>query len=143
MKHKILSLLVLLLTVASSAWADWNGGTYTATANETIEGTVTVSANATLTIAAGKTVTINVHNDLVSSGITNINLRIVENVSDTFCRFWKRCVTSYFGHDELSIDSIDSQQSVYAFSGETLHRAELTDCIIFAGCVSTIVIRLS
>ena len=69
MKHKILSLLVLLLTVASGAWADWNGGTYTATANETIEGTVTVSANATLTIAAGKTVTIN-GGLVINNGVT-------------------------------------------------------------------------
>ena len=57
MKRKLLSILVLLCISASSAWADWNGGTYTVTANEEITGTVNVST-ATLTINSGKTVTV-------------------------------------------------------------------------------------
>ena len=57
MKQKILSLLVLLMTAASGAWADWTGGTYTATTNEEL-GAITVGADATLTINEGVTVTV-------------------------------------------------------------------------------------
>ncbi len=62
MKTKILSMLVLLMTAATGAWADWTGGTYTVTANENI-GSVNVSSDATLTINEGVTLTVN-------SGIT-------------------------------------------------------------------------
>ena len=57
MKQKILSLLVLLMTAATGAWADWTGGTYTATTNEEL-GAITVGADATLTINEGVTVTV-------------------------------------------------------------------------------------
>ena len=54
---KLLSLLALLMTVASGAWAQWTGGTYTATTNEEL-GAITVGADATLTINEGVTVTV-------------------------------------------------------------------------------------
>ena len=69
MKRKLLSILVLLCISASSAWADWNGGTYTVTANEEITGTVNVST-ATLTINSGKTVTVN--GSIVISGTLTV-----------------------------------------------------------------------
>ena len=58
-KHlKRLSLtLLLLITAATGAWADWTGGTYTATTNEEL-GAITVGADATLTINEGVTVTV-------------------------------------------------------------------------------------
>ena len=59
MRKKLLSILALLCLTVSSAWAQWNGGTYTATANETINSTINVTADATLTINAGVTVTVN------------------------------------------------------------------------------------
>ena len=59
MKKKLLSILALLCLTVSSAWAQWTGGTYTATANETINSTINVTADATLTINAGVTVTVN------------------------------------------------------------------------------------
>lgn len=59
MKRKLLSILVLLCISASSAWAEWGGGTYTATADEEINSTINVNADATLTINAGVTMTIN------------------------------------------------------------------------------------
>ena len=59
MRRKLLSILALLCLTVSSAWAQWTGGTYTATANETINSTINVSADATLTINAGVTVTVN------------------------------------------------------------------------------------
>jgi hypothetical protein len=43
MKRKLLSILALLCLTVTSAWADWNGETYTATANETINGPLNVS----------------------------------------------------------------------------------------------------
>ena len=49
--------LVLLMTAATGAWADWTGGTYTATTNEEL-GAITVGADATLTINEGVTVTV-------------------------------------------------------------------------------------
>ena len=57
MKHKILMTLALLLTAATGAWAQWTGGTYTATTNEEL-GAITVGADATLTINEGVTVTV-------------------------------------------------------------------------------------
>ena len=59
MRKKLLSILALLCLTVSSAWAQWTGGTYTATANETINSTINVTADATLTINAGVTVTVN------------------------------------------------------------------------------------
>ena len=49
--------LALLMTAATGAWADWTGGTYTATTNEEL-GAITVGADATLTINEGVTVTV-------------------------------------------------------------------------------------
>ena len=69
MKQKLLSILALLCLTVSSAWAQWTGGTYTATANETINSTINVSADATLTINAGVTVTVN-RSITVTSGNT-------------------------------------------------------------------------
>lgn len=57
MKKFFLLFAAALLTTAT-AWADWNGGTYTATVNEQIDGTINVST-ATLTINEGVTVTVN------------------------------------------------------------------------------------
>ena len=63
MKRKLQFILALLCLAVNSAWANWEGGTYTATANETINGTIngTINVNddATLTINSGKTVTVN------------------------------------------------------------------------------------
>ena len=59
MRKKLLSILALLCLTVTSAWAQWTGGTYTATANETINSTINVTADATLTINAGVTVTVN------------------------------------------------------------------------------------
>ena len=50
--------LALLLTAATGAWADWTGGTYTATTNEEL-GAINVSDDAMLTINQGVTVTVN------------------------------------------------------------------------------------
>ena len=59
MKKRIFCLITLLLTMATQgAWAEWTGGTYTATANET-RGSITVTYNATLFINEGVTVTVN------------------------------------------------------------------------------------
>ena len=55
MIKKLLCLLVLLLTAATTTWANWTGGTYTATTNESV-GSITVSDDATLTINEGVTV---------------------------------------------------------------------------------------
>ena len=49
--------LALLITAVGGAWAQWTGGTYTATANENL-GAITVGADATLTINEGVTVTV-------------------------------------------------------------------------------------
>ena len=55
-KTRLLTLLVLLLmTAATGAWANWTGGTYTATKNES-NGSITISDNAKLTINQGVTV---------------------------------------------------------------------------------------
>lgn len=48
-KTRLLLLLVLLMTAATGAWANWTGGTYTATTNEFL-GSITVSDNATVSI---------------------------------------------------------------------------------------------
>ena len=58
MKQKLLSILALLCLTVSSAWAQWTGGTYTATADEVVSA-ITVNTDATLTINAGVTVTVN------------------------------------------------------------------------------------
>lgn len=52
MKRKLQFILALLCLAVNSAWADWEGGTYTATANETINGTINVGT-ATLTTNSG------------------------------------------------------------------------------------------
>lgn len=54
---RYLMTLALLITAATGAWADWTGGTYTATTNEEL-GAITVGADATLTINEGVTVTV-------------------------------------------------------------------------------------
>ncbi len=56
-KNKLLLLLALLMTAATGAWAQWTGGTYTATANENL-GAITVNGDATLTINSDVTVTV-------------------------------------------------------------------------------------
>ena len=53
--------LALLLTAVTGAWADWTGGTYTATADENL-GNIIVSDDVTLTINAGVTVTVTSYN---------------------------------------------------------------------------------
>ena len=53
-KNKLLLLLALLMTAATGAWANWTGGTYTATSSETV-GSITVSDDAKLTINEGAT----------------------------------------------------------------------------------------
>ena len=58
MRKKLLSILALLCLTVSSAWAQWTGGTYTATADEVVSA-ITVNTDATLTINAGVTVTVN------------------------------------------------------------------------------------
>ena len=58
MRRKLLSILALLCLTVSSAWAQWTGGTYTATADEVVSA-ITVNTDATLTINAGVTVTVN------------------------------------------------------------------------------------
>ena len=58
MRKKLLSILALLCLTVSSAWAQWTGGTYTATADENLSA-ITVNTDATLTINAGVTVTVN------------------------------------------------------------------------------------
>ena len=45
------------MVTVTSAWADWTGGTYTATTNENL-GAITISADATLTINAGVIMTV-------------------------------------------------------------------------------------
>ena len=57
-KKRFLSMLALLCLTVSSAWAQWTGGTYTATADEVVSA-ITVNTDATLTINAGVTVTVN------------------------------------------------------------------------------------
>ena len=57
MRQKLLSILALLCLAVTSAWADWTGGTYTATADENLSGII-VNTDATLTINAGVTVTV-------------------------------------------------------------------------------------
>ena len=52
-RNRLLTLLALLITAATGAWAEvWTGGTYTATTNE-LPGSITVSENATLTLNQG------------------------------------------------------------------------------------------
>ena len=57
-KKRFISMLVLLAAVIMCARANWTGGTYTATATETL-GSITVSSDATLIINDGVTVTVN------------------------------------------------------------------------------------
>ena len=57
MRKKLLSILALLCLTVSSAWAEWNGETYTATGEENL-GSITVTADTTLNINAGVTVTV-------------------------------------------------------------------------------------
>ena len=54
---KFFTMLALLCLTATGAWADWTGGTYTATANENL-GSITVTSDATLTINSDVTVTV-------------------------------------------------------------------------------------
>ena len=81
MKKRFLSMLVLLVAVVSGAWAQWTGGTYTATANEnpnainvsddatlTINQGVTVTVSGGITVASGKTLTITGGGTLVANG---------------------------------------------------------------------------
>ena len=78
--------LLLLITAATGAWADWTGGTYTATANEelgainvsddatlTINQGVTVTVNGGITVASGKTLTVNGGGTLVANGANGGN----------------------------------------------------------------------
>ena len=59
MKKRFSYLLVLLLTmVTQGTWAKWTGGTYTASANETLDA-ITVNGDAMLIINDGVTVTVN------------------------------------------------------------------------------------
>ena len=57
-RNRLLTLLALLITAATGAWADWTGGTYTATTDETLSA-INVSSDATLTINSNVTVTVN------------------------------------------------------------------------------------
>ena len=58
MRKELLFTFALLLTAVTGAWADWGGGTYTATAKENISGQVTVNENAILTINPGVSITV-------------------------------------------------------------------------------------
>ena len=69
MKKKIFTMLVLLMTAVTGAWADWTGGTYTATANEDL-GAITVNGDAMLTINEGVTVTVNGGINVASGTLT-------------------------------------------------------------------------
>ena len=71
MKQKLLSILALLCLTVSSAWAQWTGGTYTATADEVVSA-ITVNTDATLTINAGVTVTVT--NGLNVSGTNTLTI---------------------------------------------------------------------
>ena len=86
MKKKLLSLLVLLVAAVTGAWAQWTGGTYTATANEnlnainvsddatlTINQGVTVTVNGGITVASGKTLTVTGGGTLVANGANGGN----------------------------------------------------------------------
>ena len=84
MKQKILSLLVLLLTAASGAWADELQTEYTSNAqlnavtvstdmDITIAAGATVTINGGLTIASGKTLTVNGPGTLVVNGTNGSN----------------------------------------------------------------------
>ena len=87
MKQKrLLTMLVLLAAVVSGAWAQWTGGTHTATANEnlnainvsddatlTINQGVTVTVNGGITVASGKTLTVNGGGTLVANGANGAN----------------------------------------------------------------------
>ena len=58
MKRKLLSILALLCLTASSALADWDGGTYTVTTWDEFLAAIEVTDDATLTINPGLTVTV-------------------------------------------------------------------------------------
>ena len=86
MKQKLFSILALLLVAATSAWAQWTGGTHTATANEnlnainvsddatlTINQGVTVTVNGGITVASGKTLTVTGGGTLVANGANGAN----------------------------------------------------------------------
>ena len=71
MRKKLLSILALLCLTVTSAWAQWTGGTYTATADENLSGII-VNTDATLTINAGVTVTVT--NGLNVSGTNTLTI---------------------------------------------------------------------
>ena len=66
-RNRLLTLLVLLLTATTGAWANWTGGTYTATSDES-NGSITISDNATLTI--NQNVTVNTGAITINEGKT-------------------------------------------------------------------------
>ena len=86
MKIKLLSILALLCLTASSALADWTGGTYTATANEerqvvvvyddatlTINPDVTITVYEGIRILDGKTLTITGSGTLIVNGASGVD----------------------------------------------------------------------
>ena len=78
MKHRTGKTLALLLALVilvglmpgMTAWAAWDGGTYTVSADETINNTIYVYNDATLTINSGVTLTINGSGNETGSAIT-------------------------------------------------------------------------
>ena len=59
MKRLFFFLALMLTMVTQGTWAKWTGGTYTASANETLNAAITVNGDAMLIINDGVTVTVN------------------------------------------------------------------------------------
>ena len=97
MGKKLLSILAFLCLTVSSAWAQWGGETYIATADEEL-GAIEVTADATLTINTGVKVTVNGGIDIkdgatltvMGSGTLVVYGTTAATKWKTFGAFWHR-----------------------------------------------------
>lgn len=109
MKKRFSYLLVLLLTmVTQGTWAKWTGGTYTASANETLDA-ITVSGDAMLIINDGVTVTVNGGIKVTSGTLTIVGHGTL-------------VVNGEKGKDGLSLNDPDGATGGAAISGNIIVR---------------------
>ena len=109
MKKRLFYLLVLLLTMMSQgARANWTGGTYTASANETLDA-ITVSGDAMLIINDGVTVTVNGGIKVTSGTLTIVGHGTL-------------VVNGAKGKDGLSINDHEGNPGGAAISGNIIVR---------------------
>lgn len=122
MRRKLLSILALLCLTVSSAWADWTGGTYTATADENLSGII-VNTDATLTINAGVTVTV--------TGVTGIMSGQAITVANgkTLTIVGPGTLTVYGLDGADGTDGNDGTNSVAAITGDIIVKGATVNAI--------------